>query len=224
MTTLGIDRFSLLGHDYGAYVALSLLEKAPEKILFFIGVNPRINYYNDIRHLIQKLYHHMEDLSDEDSVQGLLAMDKRATLSRIMKKTIYSPEDMETLFEIIENNYPLYFYQPIDKKTEKRVHKTMRSKLFTPFHSVKTMMPSIYSDDFYLSSKEETLFRQRSLPTLLIWGKADIFFSSYSFPVRPLMKTCLIPKSAFFPMLENPAAFQECVITFLKEFKQAEKE
>jgi len=220
MTTLGIDRFGLLGHDYGAFIALSLLEKAPEKILFFIGVNPRINYYDDIRHLIQALYQHMEDLSGEESVQGLMAMDKRLTLSRIMKKAFYSPEDIETLFEIIEKNYPLYFYQPVDKKTEKRVNKAMRTKLFTPFHSVKTMMPYIYSDDFYMASKEETLLTFHLLPTLLLWGKADTYFSSYSYPPRPLMSTCVIPGAAFFPMLENPQDFKESIVTFLKKVKE----
>ena len=215
MTTLGIERFGILGHDFGALVGARLLEKSPERILFFAGVSPRIDYSDDLTRLALHLDEVYESVANENSVSGLKALEQQNRLSRLHGMTSPGPEEAETLFSLLGNFPEFTFYQPVEKKTRKCVEKLLRTGAFYPGYSVKEMLPYLYSSSYY-TADETGLLKDAPCPRLLLRGESDVWFPASAGSTRNGLTYETIPRAAFFPMLENPRAFKTALLDFLR--------
>ncbi len=215
MTTLGMEKFGILGHDFGAFVGARLLRKAPRRILFFAGVSPRLDYPGELSFLTEKLYETFERSADENSVSGLKALEQKTRLLSLRGVKRLSPEEAETLFSLLGRVPELYFYQPVDKKTQKTVRKLLRTGTFLPLHSAKDMLPYLYSSSYY-NSDETIPGETSSIPVLLLQGERDPWFKSSGDEMEKGSACETIPHSAFFPMLENPGAFKAALLDFLR--------
>ena len=215
MTTLGIEKFGILGHDFGAFVGTRLIQKAPERILFFAGVSPRLNYPDELARLTQKLDETYDTIKNENSVNGLKAMEQQNRISRLRSRRIHSPEDIETLFSLLGNFPDLSFYQPVEKKTKKTLEKLLKTGAFLPVYPVKEMLPYLYSSSYY-TSDETILLRESSCPLLLLYGESDFWLPPSEGAIQNGLSYETIPRSSFFPMLENPRAFKAALLDFLR--------
>lgn len=215
MTTLGMERFGILGHDFGALVGARLLRKAPERILFFAGVSPRIDYPDDISRLARRLDEAYESRKNEDSVSGLKALEQQNRLLRLGRMNNPGPEEAETLFSLLGNFPDFIFYQPMEKKTRKSIEKLLRTGAFLPGYSVKEMLPYLYSSSYY-TADETILLIGSSCPRLLLRGESDFWFPASEGSARNGLSYETIPGASFFPMLENPRAFKTALLDFLR--------
>ena len=215
MTTLGIRQFGILGHDFGAFVGLKLICKAPDKILFFAGVSPRLDYPADLSSLIEKLNESCNAMKNENTISGLKALEQQSRLSRLRGIKTLSPEGAETLFSLLGNFSEFYFHHPIEKKTRKTVEKLLKTGSFIPVHSVKEMLPYLYSSSYY-TSDEKGLLNMSPFPVLLLRGESDRFFSASDDNDNKGLSYEMIPRASFFPMLENPRAFKKALLDFLR--------
>lgn len=188
---LGIERPILIGHSFGADVALYFALKHPERVPKLLALEPGL----------AALVHERkrEDwigwdawVAKLEEVGLKVPADKRTDLEYLLTLSLETPK----------------FYGPargLPRNREPLLHLLHNTTLTRDYEEVGELTL-------------EAVGRIRT-PTLLVYGKKSHFMTSYEFihKALPNCKTVLLPGGEHFGPLEQPELLTEHILEFLRE-------
>ena len=198
MDKLGIERARLVGHSFGAVIAMHAAALSPERIEALVLSDP---YYPALRHLEDlSRWGHWEDFRQEAEEAGV----------SLSAESWYDLTSFFDQVKHLDDEGLLKFRQAVGLPGWKRV---LRLSQTTCGHDAK-LIDGLTADLIHAVDK----------PTLAVYGEYSPFLSTAEYLVEnlPNCRSRLIPNAKHRAPEENPAGFVEAVREFLEALQPAE--
>jgi len=198
MDTLGIEKAKLVGHSFGAVIAMHAAVLAPERVEALVLSDP---YYPALRHL--------EDMSRWGHWQNFRQEAEEAGVNL----SVESWYDLTSFFDQVKHldeEGLLKFRQAVGLPGWKRV--------------LRLAQTTCGDDAKLIDGLIADLIHAVEQPTLALYGEYSPFLSTAEYLVEhmPNCRSHLIPNAKHRAPEENPEGFVEAVRAFLESLQPAE--
>lgn len=222
---IGASQFGIIGHDYGAFIGLHCAEKSPEKISWFVAVNPQWDYPRNIRYLTQQLREQFiqTQKTASDSTAALM-IDKIQRIERLLKDGITEPERIESLYGLFRYGKNLYFSDETKLHKHPVTKKLIKHELFQTTTGQMGFIGNAYKDKYFLKDALPLLRNLNGKRVLCIMSETMFVDPSQYERIRLEYPSCMfmeISEGHFFPMIEKKKEFTTILQDFLKYEKGA---
>ncbi len=198
LDVLGIERARLVGHSFGAVIAMHAAVLAPERVEALVLSDP---YYPALRHL--------EDMSRWGHWQNF----RQEALDAGVNLSVDSWYDLTTFFDQVKHldeEGLLKFRQAVGLPGWKRV--------------LRLAQTTCGEDAKQVDGLTAELIHAVDCPTLALYGEHSPFLSTGEYLVSrmPNCRSCLVPEAKHRAPEENPEGFRIAVADYLESLQLAE--
>ena len=221
---VGAEKYGIIAHDFGAFVGMECVKAAPDRVLWFVGINPQLDYRSNIQYLAEEIHKQFQYIEKNgDPYESVLIVDKLQIMEKLQKDGLTEPERMERFYSLFKYAHNLYFSKEKEISKHPVAKKLIKHELFQTTIGQMALVGLIYSDRYYLKDNLPKLKFLYGKRVLIIESETPFVDPGQYERIRrefPWVGITEIPNGYFFPMIEN----KEATIKILKDFfKQLQK-
>lgn len=194
------EKIGLLGHSWGAYLAMNYAAK----------------YYNHVNKLI--LLNSIPVFFEATSTSEEARKDPyEEMINAIIESEAFNNNDTERLVKFYKDLFQFFFYDP------KLVDELNLNQMSAIQVKNSALIHKLFEENLFHKSPDlsDKLSKLHSIPTLIVHGNAHDLPVSVAEKIHSLIKgsTLVILECGHFPYLERPKEFFDCISKFNSDYE-----
>jgi proline iminopeptidase len=191
-----VQKTGLIGHSWGAYLAMSYAAKYPDQVNKLILLNSiPISF-------------------DEASLNGKQEQKDpyEAMIDAVIKSDAFQDNNASGMIHFYKDLFQYFFYNP------QLVNQLNLDQMSAAQVKNSALIHKLFEEDFFHKSHDlcEQLAKLHDIPTLIVHGKGHDIPESVAHQIHSLIEgsTLAILECGHFPFVEQPKEFFECISKF----------
>lgn len=192
----GFHKIGLIGHSWGAYLAMSYATEYPDQVNKLILLNSIPLSFSALSS--------NEELKQQDPYEAMI--------DALIKSDAFQNHNAEEMIKFYKDLFQFFFYDP------KLVDKLNLDKMSTTQVQNSARIHKLFEENFFHKSHDlrDKLARLNDISTLIIHGNSHDVPESVAHEIHSLIKGSVLTvlESGHFPYIEKPKEFFECIARF----------